>query len=160
MGLHEGGHLAFDQLFGADPRLKHVQFGPFPFFAIIHDDLSPRREFVVSSVGLWVQAGTNEWLLTTRPDRRDQHTPFVKGILAFNVLTSVGYGAVAMTRAGPFERDTRGIADSARVDERAIGALVMAPAILDAYRYLRPDSRWAVWASRAAKMGSVLLILK
>jgi hypothetical protein len=158
--MHEGGHLLLDQAFGADPRIRSVKFGPIPFFAIVHDDLSPRRELAVSSVGLWVQDGTNEWLLATRPDFRGEHAPFVKGIFAFNVLTSIGYGTVAMARAGPFERDTRGIADAARVDERAIGALVMAPAILDAYRYFRPESRWAVWASRAAKVGSVLLILK
>ena len=59
-----------------------------------------------------------------------------EGMFAFNVLTSIGYGSVAIARAGPFERDTRGIADSARVDERAVGALVMAPAILDLYQVL------------------------
>lgn len=158
--MHESGHLLFDGLFDAPPRLERVTFGPFPFFAIIHrSDLSPRREFTVSSAGFWVQNGTNEWLLTRRPALRQDHAPFVKGMLAFNVLTSVGYGAVAFARAGPFERDTRGIADSARMDERVVGAVVIAPALLDAYRYYRPEARWAKWLSRAAKVGSVLLVL-
>ena len=78
----------------------------------------------------------------------------------FNVLNSVGYGLVAFAKAGPFERDTRGMADSVGVSERGIGAMVMAPALLDAYRYFRPDSRWAKWASRAVKAGSVLLVVK
>src|SRR2546423_1441165 len=56
LGLHEGGHLIFDVVFDAHPKITHVQFGPFPFFAISHrSDLSPRREFTVSSAGFWVQ---------------------------------------------------------------------------------------------------------
>ena len=160
LGAHESGHLVFDTIFDAGPRLEHVHFGPIPFFAITHrPDLSPRREFTVSSAGFWVQEGTNEWLLVTRPDLRHEHAPFVKGIFAFNVLTSIGYGTVAFARAGPFERDTRGMAEIG-VDERAIGVVVIAPALLDAYRYFNPDSKWAKWASRAVKAGGVLLVVK
>ena len=46
------------------------------------------------------------------------------------------------------------------VDERAIGVIVIAPALLDAYRYFRPDSRWAKWASRVVKAGGVVLVVK
>jgi len=81
-------------------------------------------------------------------------------LLAFNVLNSAGYACVAFARAGPFERDTRGMAGSIDVDERAIGALVLAPAVLDAVRYFKPDARWAKWVSRGAKVGSVLLVVK
>lgn len=157
---HEGAHFLLDEAFGAQPGIKSVTFGPFPFFAIIHREISPRREFVVSSAGLWVQDGTSEWLLSRRPALARRRAPFAKGILAFNVLASFGYGAVAMARAGPIERDTRGIAEGSRTNERAVGALVMAPAIFDAYRYFKPEARWAVWASRAAKIGSVLLIVR
>jgi hypothetical protein len=52
------------------------------------------------------------------------------------------------------------MADSVGVDERAIAAIVLAPALLDGYRYFRPDAAWARWASRAAKAGSVALVLK
>ena len=38
--------------------------------------------------------------------------------------------------------------------------MVLVPALLDAYRYFNPDARWAAWASRGAKMGSVLLVLR
>ena len=44
--------------------------------------------------------------------------------------------------------------------EPAIGALIMAPAILDIYRYYRPDSRWAKWATRALASGSVLILVR
>jgi hypothetical protein len=159
--MHESGHLLFDAIFDASPTLEGVRFGPFPFFAITHrSDLSPRREFTISSAGFWVQDLSSEWLLTRRPSLRDEHAPVAKGVLAFNVLNSAGYAFVAFARAGPFERDTRGMAQSIGVDERAIGALVLAPAVFDTIRYFKPEARWAIWASRAAKVGSVLLVVK
>jgi hypothetical protein len=41
-----------------------------------------------------------------------------------------------------------------------VGALVLAPAALDAYRYFAPDARWAAWASRAVKVGMVLMVIR
>ena len=159
--MHETGHLVFDTIFDADPRITGVRFGPFPFFAITHrGDLSARREFTISSAGFWVQELSNEWILTRQPSIRHAHAPLAKGVLAFNVLNSVGYAMVAFARAGPFERDTRGMAAASGVDERTIGALVLAPAVLDALRYFKPEARWAKWASRAAKAGSVLLVVR
>ena len=39
--------------------------------------------------------------------------------------------------------------------------MLLAPALLeDAYRYYVPGQKWAAWASRAAKVGLVLLIVK
>jgi hypothetical protein len=161
LAIHEGGHLVFDAAFDARPRMTGVRFGPFPFFAVTHRaDLSPRREFAISSAGFWMQDLSSEWLLTKRPSLREAHAPFAKGVLAFNILNSAGYAGVALARAGPFERDTRGMADSIGVDERAIAAVVLAPAVLDAIRYFKPEARWAKWASRAAKVGSVLLVIR
>jgi hypothetical protein len=159
--MHESGHLVFDAVFDASPRVEGIRFGPVPFFAITHRaDVSPRREFTISSAGFWMQDLSSEWLLTTRPTLRDAHAPFAKGVLAFNVLNSAGYAVVAFARAGPFERDTRGMASSIGADERAIGALVLAPAVLDAIRYFKPEARWAKWASRAVKAGSVVLVVR
>ncbi|HZR25057.1 MAG TPA: hypothetical protein VFA59_15795 [Vicinamibacterales bacterium] len=158
--VHESGHLLFDVVFDAQPYIKSVHFGAIPFFAVAHQPISPRREFVVSSAGFWTQEAMAEWVLTTRSNIRNEHAPFVKGALAFDVLTSVGYGTVAMFKAGPEERDTRGMADSVGVDERFVGAMVIAPALLDAYRYFNPGSRWATWTSRLVKLGSAALVLK
>jgi hypothetical protein len=158
---HEGGHLLFDVIFDADPGIKRVEFQGIPFFAITHrPDLSPRQEFTISSAGFWVQNATNEWLLTRRPRLREEHAPFAKGVFAFNVGTSAMYSVAAFAEAGPPERDTRGMADSSGLDEAWIGAIVLAPAVFDTWRYFDPDSRWAVWFSRAAKIGSVLLVLR
>jgi hypothetical protein len=158
---HEAGHLVFDFLFDADPGIGKVDFHGIPFFAITHrSGLSATREFTISSAGFWVQHGGSEWLLTRRPNLRRERAPFAKGVLAFNVLTSMAYAGAALARTGPFERDTRGMASSSRIDERWIGTMLMVPAAFDSYRYLAPDRKWAVWVSRAAKVGMVLLVLK
>ena len=84
----------------------------------------------------------------------------MKGALAFNILASLGYAALAFAKSGPVERDTRGMADAVRVDERAIAAIVLAPALLDGYRFFRPETAWVKWASRAVKASSAAPILK
>jgi len=163
LGAHEAAHVFFDTTFGADPGFKRVNYGGIPFFAITHHPVSRRREFVISSAGFWTQHAVDEWLLSTRPALRREHAPFLKGMLAFNIITSVAYSGVAFTRTGPPERDTRGIAATAGpegMNERWVGVLVLAPAALDAYRYVAPRARWAAWASRAVKVGMVLLVLR
>ncbi len=161
LAAHESAHLFFDALFEARPRLKKVSFAGLPFFAIAHrSDLSPRREFTISSAGFWTQHAVDEWLLTKRPMLRREHAPFAKGMLAFNVIASTAYAGAAFAKVGPGERDTRGMAASSGIGERWIGVLVLAPALLDAYRYFRPDAEWARWCSRGAKVGVVLLVIK
>jgi hypothetical protein len=160
LAIHESAHVVADFANGVAPGVKKVTFGPLPFFAITHDAVSPAREFVISSAGFWAQHAVSEYLLTRQPALRDTHAPVLKGILAFNVLTSVAYSAAAFARTGPNERDTRGMAISAGMDEPAIGAVILVPAILDTARYFGAEGRWVVWASRAAKVGGVLLVVK
>lgn len=161
LALHESGHLATDCLFDAHPGIKKVQFGPIPFFAITHrGDLSPRREFTVSSAGFWVQQLGNEILLSRHPGLRREHAPARKGLLAFNILASVAYAGGAMAKAGPPERDTRSMAVFLGADESAVAAMLLVPAAVDTVRYLRPGSRWLPWAARAAKVAMVMLVVK
>jgi hypothetical protein len=157
---HESGHLLFDAIFDAGVDLKKVSAGPIPFFAITHHPVSPAQEFAISSAGFWVQHGTDELILSRSPRLRDQQAPFVKGMLAFNVLTSVMYAGAAFAQRGPDERDTRGMSVSARVAEPWIGATILAPAVLDTARYYKPDVVWLKWASRATKIGGALLIIR
>jgi hypothetical protein len=161
LGLHEGGHLVANWAFEEKVKIKKVDYKGIPFFALSHaPDLSPRREYVVSSAGFWTQYLYSEQILTHHPDLRNEQSPFRKGMLAFHVVTSLVYSGAAFGRTGPVERDTRGMATSRGVDERWIGAIVLAPALLDLYRYFNPGARWATWTSRGAKMGSVVLVLK
>lgn len=160
LALHESAHVVADVASGVSPGLKKVTFGPFPFFAITHDAVSPGREFLISSAGFWAQHATSELLLTTHADLRAQDAHVLKGMLAFNILTSFAYAGAAFARTGPDERDTRGMAVSADVPEPVIGAVILAPAVLDTVRYFGGRSRWVVWGSRAAKIGGALLVVK
>ncbi len=160
LGMHESGHLVFDGIFGAGVGVKRVTGAGIPFFAITHDPVSPVREFTISSAGFWVQHATDELLLTRRPRLRHEHAPLAKGVLAFNILTSVVYAGAAFSRQGPVERDTRGIAVAANIAEPWVGGLILTPATLDALRYVKPESRTLRWASRAVKIGGVLLAVK
>jgi hypothetical protein len=66
-------------------------------------DVSPRREFAISSAGFWAQDLSSEWLLTKHPSLRDARAPVAKGVLAFNALTPSRAGRHG--RRGRQERD-------------------------------------------------------
>lgn len=161
LALHESGHVVTAMALGARPSVDGIRYGPIPFFTIRHATVSRRGEFVITSAGFWVQHATSEWLLTTRPNLRSERAPFAKGVFAFNLATAAVYSVAAFGRFGPPERDTLGMATSLGRDgigEPWVGALVLAPAALDGYRYLRPDSRWAKWTSRGIKLAGVALV--
>jgi hypothetical protein len=161
LALHESGHLVADWAFEEKVVVRKVGWKGVPFFALSHaPDLSPRREFVVSSAGLWSQYLYSEQILTHHPNLRGEQSPLRKGVLTFHVVTSLVYAGAAFGKTGPVERDTRGMADSLHINERWLGALILAPALLDTYRYFHPEAQWAVWSSRGVKLGSVALVLK
>jgi hypothetical protein len=140
--------------------VRKVSAGFIPFFAITHEPVTPTKEFIISSAGFWAQHVGSDVVLSRHPGLRQEHAPLLKGLLTFNIVTSVIYSGAAFSRHGPAERDTRGMAVSADVDEPWIGMTVLAPAVLDAARYYRPNSRALRWGSRAAKVGGALLIFK
>jgi hypothetical protein len=161
LAAHEAAHVIADVAYGEKPGLKKVDFHGLPFFAITHrSGRAANEEFVISSAGFWMQQAGNEWLLSKRPKLKSEPAPFTKGYFAFNVLASVVYAGAAFAKTGPEERDTRGMAASSRLDERWIGAMVLAPALLDAWRYYHPGSKWATWSSRGVKIGMVVMVAR
>jgi hypothetical protein len=99
-------------------------------------------------------------LLSRRPDIRHEDAPIAKGVLAFNVVTSAVYATAAFGRFGPEERDTLAMARALDVGEPLVGVMVLAPAIADTWRYLKPQSKWAPWVSRALKVWSVVAVVR
>jgi hypothetical protein len=158
--VHESGHVITGALFGANPGTKPIHYAGIPFFAITHEPVTRQKEFVISSAGFWMQHAGSEWLLSARPNLRNESAPFLKGVLAFNIATSLMYSGAAIGRLGPPERDPLGMANALGKrgwPEPAVGALILAPALLDGYRYLKPDQQWAVWASRGVKVAFMAL---
>lgn len=161
--VHEAGHAVTNLALGEVPGFERLDYGVIPFFAITHDPVSRRREYLISSSGFHAQHLANEWLLSRRPHLRDTRAPFAKGWLTFNLATSAVYTTAAFGRLGPPERDTRGMAASvgrAGIPEPVIGVLIAAPAVLDAVRYVKRDPAWARWTSRAVKGSLLLLAIK
>lgn len=155
---HELSHVAADVAFGAPVSIRRVEFHGVPFFAVAHPaTVTRRQEYVISSAGFWSQHASSEWLLSRHPRLRDEHAPLAKGVLAFNVLTSTGYALAAFAETGPAERDTRSVAIGAGVSEPVAGAFILAPALLDTWRYYHPQQRAVAWVSRGVKVGLVLL---
>jgi hypothetical protein len=160
--VHELGHVITGLAFDAHPRARRLDYGPIPFFSIQHDTVTRRREFVITSSGFWMQHAGSEWILTAHPDLASEQAPMLKGVLAFNLTASAIYSAAAFGRFGPPERDTRAMAQTLGKDgipEPVIGLLVLAPAALDGYRYLNPESGWAKWTSRGVKVLAVVLTM-
>ena len=160
--IHEAGHIVAGLALDARPRAQRIDYGMIPFFAIHHRPVPPRQEFVISSAGFWAQHAGSEWLLSAHPNLRRERSPLLKGMLAFNLATSAVYAVAAIGKLGPPERDTRGIAISLGQDgasEPAVGLLILGPALLDGYRYLRPEQQWAKWTSRGLKIAGVALVI-
>ena len=160
--VHESGHVVTSAMFGAHPGAKPINYAGIPFFAITHETVSRKQEFVISSAGMWMQHAGSELILSRHPDLRHESAPFLKGMLVFNTATSGVYAAAAFGKLGPPERDTLGMAVSLGQRgwrEPAIGAFILAPAALDVYRYFRPDQKWAAWASRGTKAVFMALVL-
>ena len=165
--VHEAGHIASGAVLGAHPGFTRLDYGVIPFFAVTHDQVSRRREYLISSSGFFAQHIANEWLLSAPPagaaSLRASRAPFRKGWLTFNLAASAVYTAAALGTFGPAERDTRGMAASAGRDgmpEPVVGVLILVPAALDGLRYMKNDPAWARWTSRAVKAGLVLIAVK
>lgn len=149
---HETGHLIANLAVGSHPYLKRVDFAFIPFFTIQPDHLlTPREHYLTASAGFGAQFLVNEWLLDKHPNLAHEDEPLLKGLAAFNFWLGVGYALDGFTGYGPEERDTKGMADALGCSEATIGALVLAPTLLDAYRYHHPDCRWARDVSRGLK---------
>jgi hypothetical protein len=160
--VHESGHVVTGAIFRAHPGVKSINYAGIPFFAVTHETVSRRKEFVISSAGMWMQHAGSEVILSKRPNLRHESAPFLKGMLVFNTATSAVYATAAFGKLGPPERDTLGMAVSLGRHgwrEPAVGAFIVAPAVLDVYRYFRPDQKWAAWASRGSKAAFMALVL-
>jgi hypothetical protein len=159
--LHETGHLIANWAFEQKVVVRKIEFKGIPFFALTHtQQLSPRREYIISSAGFLSQYLYSEQILTHHPNIKDESSPFRKGMLTFHVVTSLIYSGAAFGKIGPMERDTRGMAASRNMDERWIGVMILVPALLDTYRVFHPEARWAAWASRGAKISVGALVIK
>jgi hypothetical protein len=174
--VHEACHGVANLAMANVPTLEPVRFlGFLPFFAVspnIHcrggscqrANGEPFRPgptgyaFIVSS-GILCQEITDEIILTERPRIRHEVAPFLKGMLLFNVATSVAYGIANLARIEPPQGDLYGLDATGGVPHGVFAALVIGAAALDVARYFLPDATWLPWVSRGAKVATVGLVV-
>jgi hypothetical protein len=152
---HEMGHMATDAMFGKRVDFVPVRLGPFPFFAIQPCcNLTPQQQYTVASAGFMVQYVNSELIYWISPRIRSQRHAFLKGVLALDIGLSIGYAITSFLPSGiaPPQSDTNTMARALGVPSWQVGLMVLAPAIVDVYRYLVPTSVWAPWVSVQSKL--------
>ena len=149
---HETGHLITDYTLDTHPTFVAVKSGPFPFFAIQPNRLTPQKRYATAMAGFATQGLYSEIILGVDPWIREHPRPFLKGMLLFHVARSVGYAVTAFAGTGPPQSDVNAMALGSGWPSWAIGLMVLAPAVLDVYRYFVPDSGWAPQLSIASKL--------
>jgi hypothetical protein len=151
--IHESGHLIFDGVLGTDPKLSAVQLGPFPFFAIEPTHIrNNQQRYTIAQAGFMMEDLYAEAILQVDPRIREQHHPFLKGMLLFHVVLDAGYAITGLANVGPSQSDVNTMSRGLGVPPWAIGIMLMVPAACDTYRYFVPDSRWAPWVSLGGKL--------
>jgi hypothetical protein len=173
---HEAGHVMANLLQGNVPHFLSVKgFGFIPFFTVApriacyHSHCTKYDgsafstgvpgKVAITSAGFNVQHVTDEFLLSFEPRLRYRVAPYRKGLLAFNLLLSVGYAISAITRIENREGDVTATAKLMGVPREAYASVLLAIAGLDMYRYFVPDSRWAPWVSRGSKVAFIGIVI-
>ncbi len=169
---HEAGHLLANWAYQNRPDFVGITAAGFiPFFAISPDiDCGAsgcttrtgarfaggrRGKYFISTAGFLVGHLSSEIILGTEPCLRFRQAPFKTGWLAFNILLSVGYALASASEIEVSHGDAGGAAAAAGLDRRVFAAVLLAPALLDAYRFWWPGSAWVPWASRGGKAAMV-----
>lgn len=158
--VHESGHVFAGWTFTAHPGVKSIHYAGVPFFAVTHQHVPRRTEFVISSAGFWTQHAGAEWILTRYPNLRRDGPTLAKGMLLFDITTSLLYTGGAAARLGPPEGDALGMTNSLGAHgwpEPLVGAFILAPALFDGVRYFAPGRRWATWGARGSKVAFMAL---
>src|SRR6478752_5295282 len=86
---------------------------------------------------------SSELSLGLTPHLRERRQAYLKGFLALDIGLSLGYGITALAGIGPPQSDVNTMARGLGIPTWPIGIALVAPALVDIYRYLVPDSRWA-----------------
>lgn len=166
--LHESAHALAAESLGIDVRLE-FQSRPVPFPVVrynliqtedalgntqyvdrkrTHIANGAQKQLAIASAGINSQNITSEWILTLHPRLREEQRPFLKGMLAFDILTSIAYALGGRRNRGG---DVYQMSEALGVHNKFVAGLILAPAAIDLYRYYYPESSWTPWISRGAK---------
>ena len=148
--------------FGEKPGLGKVDFHGIP---VLRDHASQRAAVargIHDLVGRLLGAACHERMAADAPPARSEPSRRRSRRACLRSTCSRRLPTRARRSRKPVPRSAThaGMAASSRIDERWIGALVLAPALLDGWRYYHPDTKWATWASRGVKIGMVVMVVR
>lgn len=142
-----------DAFLGKSVKVEKVKLGPFPFFSLTACcQLTPREEWMIASAGFVSQQMTSELILGFAPKIRAHRRPFLKGVLMFDILLSVGYAISGFANVGPPQSDVMTMARAMNTEPWKIGFMLTVPATVDLVRYFVPELQWAPWVSIQSKL--------
>ncbi|MDC4226330.1 MAG: hypothetical protein MPW15_19275 [Candidatus Manganitrophus sp.] len=139
--LHEGAHALVAESLGFDARLES-RGKPIPFIVVRYDLVSTKdengqirytdeagrpvsdgaqKQYAIASAGINSQNITSEIILTLHPNLREERRPFLKGVLAFDIVVSAGYALIG--RKDP-DGDLRGMSEALGVNDKWMATLV------------------------------------
>ncbi len=151
--VHEVSHLSMDLFLGKKVNVEKVKLGPFPFFSLTACcNLSRDEEWLIASAGFVSQQMSSELILSLAPRLRAERRPFLKGVLMFDILLSVGYAISGFANAGPPSSDVMTMSRAMQVEPWKIGLMLTAPAVIDLVRYFAPNLSFAPWVSIQTKV--------
>jgi hypothetical protein len=163
---HETGHIATDFMTGHHPKFVETHLGKIPFFAIqpCCTNLSHAAEYTIASAGFAVGDLSSELILQIQPRLRSRRSAYLKGVLIFDEVLAIGYAVsgfleVKYPNLGPPQSDINSMARSLGIQPWQVGIYLIAPAILDLYRYFRPRSNFAPWMGVQSKLLMVGLVM-
>lgn len=175
---HESCHVAMNLSLGVVPEIRPVTYlGFVPFFSIsptvtcgangcVKDSGAPFGPgkgglYAIVAAGMQCQQISNEIILSTDPQLVRHEAPFRKGMLAFNVLLSLGYAVSNWAGVEPRSGDVSSLDRLVRAPQGLIALSVFAPAVLDALRFFFPDAPglpFVSWVAKGALVGFVFSI--
>lgn len=163
---HELGHIVTDFMTLHHPTFHATKTGPFYFFAIqpCCGDLSHAEEYAIASAGLVVNDLSSELILQISPRIRSRHAPYMKGVLLADIGLELGYAISGFIQSAhpkgfPAQSDVGSMSRALGVAPWRVSLSVMAPALIDLYRYFVPRSSFMPWVGIQSKMFMAGLVI-
>ncbi|MEO6953361.1 MAG: hypothetical protein ABI321_16290 [Polyangia bacterium] len=163
---HELGHIVTDLMTLHHPTFHTTKTGPFYFFAIqpCCGPLSHAEEYAIASAGLVVNDLSSELILSISPRIRSRHAPFMKGVLLVDIGLELGYAISGFVQSAhpkgfPDQSDVASMSRALGVSPWRVSLSVMAPALIDLYRYFVPRSSFVPWVGIQSKVFMAGLVL-
>ena len=151
--VHEVSHLSMDLFLGKSVKVEKTRLGPFPFFSLTACcNLSRDEEWMIASAGFVSQQMSSELILGLAPRLRAQRQAYLKGVLMFDILLSLGYAITGFANIGPPQSDVMTMARGMGVHPWKVGLMLTVPAVVDLVRYFAPEMTWAPWVSIQSKL--------